>query len=110
MGRGAWAEMEPLLMMRPPLGDCDFIMRIASWQQRKVPVRLALTTACHFSKGKSSIGIAGAPVPALLKRRSRRPKRDFVAAKRLRTESGSPTSVGTARALSPAPESDTALS
>jgi hypothetical protein len=29
-GRGAWAEIEPLLMMRPPLGYWRFISRIAS--------------------------------------------------------------------------------
>ena len=29
--RGAWAEIEPLLMMRPPRGDCAFITRKACW-------------------------------------------------------------------------------
>ncbi len=97
-------------MMRPPFGDCAFMMRIASWQQRNVPVRLAATTACHLSKGRSSMGIAGAPMPALLKSTSRRPNFAFVAAKSAFTESGTPTSVATAMARSPAPESATALS
>ena len=110
MGRGACAEIEPLLMMRPPFGDCAFMIRIACWQQRKVPVRFAATTACHFSKGRSSIGIAGAPVPALLKRTSRRPNADFTFSKRARTDSGWPTSAGTASARLPAPDSSTAFS
>ena len=49
LGRGAWAEIEPLLMMRPPRGSCAFIMRIASCAHRNAPVRLASTTAFHCS-------------------------------------------------------------
>ncbi len=98
-------------MMRPPFGVCAFMMRIASWQQRKVAVRFAATTACHLSKGRSSIGIAGAPMPALLKRTSRRPNFSFVFAKSARTEAGSPTSVVIANAWSgPTPDSSIALS
>jgi hypothetical protein len=26
-GRGTWAEIEPLLMIRPPRGSCSFIAR-----------------------------------------------------------------------------------
>ena len=39
---------------------------IASWVHRNTPVKLVATTACHLSSGISSIGIAGAPMPALL--------------------------------------------
>src|SRR4029079_14486976 len=40
LGRGVCAEMEPLLMMRPPEGSCRFIIPIARWAHRKEPVRL----------------------------------------------------------------------
>src|SRR5262249_53700000 len=95
-GRGACAEMDPLLMMRPPRGCWLFMILMASCVQRKEPVRLVSTTAFHFSKGRSSRGTGGAPMPALLKRRSRRPNVSFVFAKRARMDSGSETSVGTA--------------
>ena len=39
-----------------------------------MPVRFTSTTACHFSNGRSSIGTAGAPMPALLKSTSSRPQ------------------------------------
>ena len=29
-GRGVWAEIDPLLMIRPPRGVCAFMIRIAS--------------------------------------------------------------------------------
>src|SRR6187200_1497896 len=54
LGRGACAEIEPLLMMRPPRGDCDFISRIACCVQRKAPVRLMSTTFFQCSKLSSS--------------------------------------------------------
>src|SRR5260221_628808 len=81
-GGGACAGIEPLLMMRPPFGSCAFMMRIASWVQRKAPVRFAFTTVIHCSYVRSSMGIAGAPVPALLKSTSRRPNFCFAWAKR----------------------------
>ena len=61
-------------MMRPPRGDWLFISRNACCVQRKTAVRLMSTTVCHCSTVRSSSGIGGAPVPALLKSRSRRPK------------------------------------
>src|SRR5689334_14708889 len=51
LGRGACAEIEPLLMMRPPIGVCDFMMRIACCVQRKGPVRFVSTTFFHCSNG-----------------------------------------------------------
>src|SRR6476620_8816432 len=69
--------------------------RNASRVQRKTPVRLTLTTACHSSSGISSSSRGGAPIPALLKSRSTRPCRVVVTSKRLRTDSSSVTSVGT---------------
>ena len=51
-GRGAWAEIEPLLMMRPPAGDCRFMRRIASCAHRNEPVRFTSTTACHWASVK----------------------------------------------------------
>ena len=94
-GRGVCAEIDPLLMMRPPRGDCVFIRRIAARAHRNVPVRLTSTTRRHSSTGSSSIGTAGAPVPALLKSRSRRPKRLRIASNSASTEAGSETSAGT---------------
>src|SRR5436309_5720106 len=43
-GRGAWADMEPLLTIRPPRGCWLFMTLIASWVQRNAPVRFASTT------------------------------------------------------------------
>src|ERR1700730_1156594 len=93
-GRGLCAEMEPLLMMRPPRGTWLFMSRNASWVQRKVPVRLVWTTAVHRAYVRSSSGTGGAPIPALLNSRSRRPKTSLVRANRLPTDEGSVTSVG----------------
>ena len=88
-------------MMRPPMGSWSFIILMASWVQRKVPVRLALTTACHCSKVRSSMFTGGDEVPALLNSTSSLPpKASCVRAKRLRTCSGSPTSVVTVTARS----------
>ena len=61
-------------MMRPPRGCWSFMILIASCVQRNVPVRLVSTTAFHCSKVRSSMGTGGAPMPALLKRTSSRPK------------------------------------
>ena len=36
-------------MIRPPRGDCSFMIRNASWVHRNTPVRLMSTTACHCS-------------------------------------------------------------
>src|SRR5713101_559263 len=77
-GRGAWAEIEPLLMMRPPRGSWSFMSRNASCVHRNMPVRFTSTTAFHCSKVTSSSGTAGAPRPALLKRMSSRPKVSLV--------------------------------
>ena len=97
-GRGAWAEIEPLLMMRPPRGDCSFICRNAACAHRNEPVRLMSTTLFHCSRVRSSNG-PPALMPALLNSRSTRPKRSVVAANSARTEPGSATSVGTASGL-----------
>src|SRR5262245_25687772 len=94
-GRGLWAEIDPLLMIRPPRGSCAFMIRNASRVQRNAPVRLVRTTASHCSSDNSSIGTAGAPIPALLNRTSSRPNASTVRSKRARTATGSPTSVGT---------------
>src|SRR6266508_4263604 len=95
LGLGAWAEMEPLLMMRPPLGCWLFMILKASCVQRNEPVRLMSTTAFHRSYGRSSSGTGGAPMPALLKSRSSRSNVSFVLEKSARTDAASPTSVGT---------------
>src|SRR3989442_357676 len=94
-GLGAWAEMDPLLTIRPPRGSWLFMSLIASCVQRKAPVRLTSTTEVHCSKVTSSSGTGGAPEPALLKRRSNRPNASFVLANRAFTDRGSRTSVGT---------------
>src|SRR5437660_2975638 len=48
-GRGACAEMEPLLMIRPPRGSWAFMSLKASCVQRNAPVRLISTTVFHCS-------------------------------------------------------------
>src|SRR5437899_10698211 len=48
-GLGACAEMEPLLMMRPPRGCWLFMILNASCVHRNAPVRLMSTTAFHCS-------------------------------------------------------------
>src|SRR5690606_64616 len=72
-GRGACAEIEPLLMMRPPIGICRRIRPKAARAHRNAPVRLTSTTCRHVSTGISSIGAPFAATPALLNKRSRRP-------------------------------------
>src|SRR5260370_745171 len=68
---------------------------IVSWVQRNAPVRLAPTTALHCSYVRSSSGTGGAPRPALLNRRSRRPNASAVRANRALTDRGSATSART---------------
>ena len=85
-GRGACAEMEPLLMIRPPRGVWAFMMRIASCVHRNDPLRLVSTTRCHCSSVSSYIGTAGAPMPALLNNRSSRPNRAMVCSNSTRTD------------------------
>ncbi len=72
-GRGATEAIEPLLMMRPPFGSCDFIWRNAACVHRKRPVRFVSMTRFHASSGRSSSGVGGALLPALLNSTSMRP-------------------------------------
>ena len=81
-------------MIRPPRGVWSFIIRIACCVHRKAPVRLMSTTFFHCSTVSSSRLTAGAPTPALLNRRSRRPKALSRCANSARTDAGSLTSVG----------------
>ena len=73
-------------MMRPPRGFCVFMILIASCVHRNMPVRLVATTFCQVSKGRSSSGTGGAPMPALLNSTSSRPKVDLVVANSARIE------------------------
>src|SRR5713101_5084175 len=91
-GGREWADMEPLLTIRPPRGTWLFMSFIASWVQRNAPVRLAPTTVLHCSYVRSSSGTGGAPRPALLKRRSSRPNASAVCANNALTDRGSATS------------------
>ena len=93
MGLGVWADIEPLLIILPPIGDWSFMILNASWVQRKGPVRLASTTLFHTSMRRSSRGLPGDPEPALLNSRSSLPKASLVFANSSLTASGSPTSV-----------------
>src|SRR3569833_3037802 len=43
-GRGAGAEREPFLMMRPPRGDWSFMILRASCVHSNLPVRVVCTT------------------------------------------------------------------
>ena len=67
--------------------------------------RLTSTTARQVSIGSSSIGTAGAPMPALLKSTSSRPQLSFTLAKMARTFSGRVMSAGSTMARSLAPDS-----
>src|SRR6185437_6139141 len=98
-GRGVCAEMEPLLMMRPPRGSWAFIIRTACWAHRKTPVRLVSTTRCQSARSISSAWAAGPNRPALFTSRSSRPQRSFTASNSAATDAGSVTSAGTARAV-----------
>src|SRR5215208_6287206 len=49
-GLGTWAEIDPLLMIRPPRGTCRRICPKASRVQRNAPVRLTATQACQSAK------------------------------------------------------------
>src|SRR5579883_2508863 len=97
--------------MRPPTGFCAFMMRNAACRQKKAPFRLVSTTDLHCSTVRSSSRIGGAPMPALLNRKSNRPNRSLVRAKSASTESESATSACTAIARAPsAPACATAAS
>src|SRR5439155_22240405 len=109
LGRGVWAEIEPLLMIRPPRGFWSFMILKASCVHRNEPVRLVSTTAFHCSTLRSSSRPA-APMPALLNRRSSRPKALLVCAKSARMAWGSHTSVGTTSALERASTASAATS
>src|SRR6266581_4461966 len=97
-GRGVCAEIEPLLMIRPPCGSCAFIIRTACWAQRKTPVRLVSTTRCQSARSISSACAAGPNRPALFTSRSSRPQRSFTASKSAATDGGEVTSAGTTSA------------
>ncbi len=94
------AEIDPLLMIRPPRGSCAFIVATASRAHRKAPVRLTATVDNHPSIGISSTPPTGPNVPALLTSRSTRPHSPRAAANRSVTDAGSATSVGTTSAAS----------
>ena len=97
-GRGECAEMEPLLMIRPPCGDCAFMARTAAAAHSMEPVRFTATVASQSARLISSTAAAGPETPALLNRTSTLPQRRRAAAKSRSTSSGTVTSHGTASA------------
>src|SRR6266851_6595052 len=97
-GRGVCAEIEPLLMIRPPRGSWPFIIRTACWAHKKAPVRLVSTTCCQSARLISSTWAAGPNRPALFTSRSRRPQRCRTASKSAATDDGEVTSAGTTSA------------
>ena len=101
-GLGVVAEIEPLLMMRPPMGFWSFMTRKASRMHKNMPVKLVSTTPFHISKLNSGKGIAGVLTPALLNSKSTRPNVLTHCANKLATESSCVTSVGTAKTREPA--------
>src|ERR1700684_4079054 len=86
-------------MMRPPRGVWSFMIRNACCVHKNGAVRLVDTTACHCARLKSSNGTGGAPMPALLKRRSSRPWASITWANSAAIEPGSAMSAETARLL-----------
>src|SRR5690348_792831 len=97
-GRGVCAEIEPLLMIRPPCGSWAFIIRTACCAHRKTPVRLVSTTRCQSARSISSACAAGPNSPALFTSRSSRPQRSCTASKSAATDGGEVTSAGTTSA------------
>src|SRR5262245_5591068 len=102
LGRGTWAETEPLLMIRPPCGRWPFMILNASCVHKNAPVRFVSRTARHWSQLRSSMGMAGALIPALLNSKSKRAKWSSVLANKARTLAGSVTSAHTTSAREPA--------
>ena len=75
-GRGVCAEIDPLLMIRPPCGSCSFICRYAACAHRNAPLRLTSTTCRHcLVREVLDRHAAGPNVPALLNSRSSPPNR-----------------------------------
>src|SRR6202022_1078416 len=101
LGGGLCAEIDPLLMMRPPRGCCAFMILNASCVHKNAPVRFTSTTAFHCSGVMSSSAMGGPPVPALCNRRPGRPHASGVLANSGRTDRGSLTSVGTTSVFEP---------
>src|SRR5580704_8305477 len=97
-GRGVCAEIEPLLMIRPPCGSWAFIIRTACWAHRNTPVRLVSTTCCQSARSISSACAAGPNNPALFTSRSSRPQRSCISSKSAATDGGEVTSAGTTSA------------
>ncbi len=97
-------------MMRPPCGDCAFIMRNAPCMHRNMPSTLTRTTSRQLSKDKSSSSTGGPPMPALLKRTSSLPKAAFTFANNSSTCAGSPTSQDTTSASRPSARMSFAVS
>src|SRR5690606_3791063 len=97
-GRGAWAEIEPLLMIRPPCGLCARIRAKAARAARNMPLRFTATVSNQSASGISSMRPAGREMPALLNRVSIRPKRRMTASKAASTPAGSVTSQAMGRA------------
>ena len=62
-GRGVCAEIEPLLMMRPPRGAWFSSVEMLLGCSRTCPDRFVSTTACHWALVSSSSGTAGARCP-----------------------------------------------
>ena len=73
LGRGACAEIEPLLIMRPHCGCWSFIILKAFCAHRSEPVRLMLTMFCQWSNVMSSNSVPTPLTPVLLKSTSSRP-------------------------------------
>src|SRR5215467_5043223 len=100
-GRGECAEIEPLLMIRPPRGSWSLITRNAAWVHRNAAVRFTPTTDCQSANDTSSSGTGGRPRPALLNSTSTRPKWLCACSKSRRTSAGLLTSAATASIRDP---------
>ena len=92
-------------MMRPPFGSCAFMMRMACCVHMNIATRLMFTTSRNFSIGRSSIGTAGAPMPALLNSTSSRPNLLFTSENTFSTSASLVMSAASTSARSFAPDS-----
>jgi len=88
LGRGEWAEMDPFV--DDASAARRLILQLADRRLRakKGAGQIGFEDRLPLFVGQISSGSAGAPVPALLKRKSRRPNASFVLANSARTDAG----------------------
>ena len=98
------AEIEPLLMIRPPRGLCAFITRNASRRTEECAGEVRVDDAPPLLDGEILDRNGRRTNAGVVEQEIESPERAHRLLKELTTESGSVTSVGTTIARGPAPE------